>query len=158
MALATFANVLDSNSSISFDISDDESDCDRSFTSVCSLLVIRQRTKGSNNNTVQGLPRRIAGSRRVSNYCEKNGSTPAAVSNASVPLLQSITAIPALADRSFEASPPEIHFLLNIRASHWPTELTMNPCFFLLGRKYGWNATISRLLRPEGRRRPSIRY
>lgn len=102
MALArTFGNVLDSNTSISFDISDDESDCDRSYTSVCSLLVIRQRGKGS-NNTVQVPTRRIAGTRRVSNHCEKNGSIPTTTSNASVQLLQSITAIPALADRSFE--------------------------------------------------------
>jgi len=102
MALATtFGNVLDSNNSISFDISDDESDCDRSYTSVCSLLVIRQRGKGS-KNAVQVPTRRIAGTRRVSNHCEKNGSTLATASNASVQLLQSITAIPALADRSFE--------------------------------------------------------
>lgn len=111
MALATFGNVRDNNTSISFDISDDESDCDRSYTSVCSLLVIRQRGKGI-NHTVQVPARRIAGTRRVSNHCEKNGSTPATVSNASVQLLQSITAIPALADRSFEASspPPKHHF------------------------------------------------
>ena len=106
MALATtFGNVLDSNNSISFDISDDESDCDRGYTSVCSLLVIRQRGKGS-KNAVQVPTRRIAGTRRVSNHCEKNGSTPTAAPNASVQLLQSITAIPALADRSFEVSPP----------------------------------------------------
>ena len=106
MALATtFGNVLDSNNSISFDISDDESDCDRGYTSVCSLLVIRQRGKGS-KNAVQVPTRRIAGTRRVSNHCEKNGSTPTTAPNASVQLLQSITAIPALADRSFEVSPP----------------------------------------------------
>jgi len=101
MALATFANVLDtSTTTISFEISDDESDCDRSYSSVCSLLVIRKHAKGS--NTAHGLPRRVAGSRRVSNYCDKNGSTPTTIPSANVQLLQSITAIPALADRSFE--------------------------------------------------------
>lgn len=106
MALTAFANVLDSNTTISFDISDDdESDCDRSYASVCSLLVIRKRAKDSTNlSATQEPPRRIAGARRVLNYRDKMGLSSAAASATSVQLLQSITAIPALADRSFEAS------------------------------------------------------
>ncbi|KAK2463058.1 hypothetical protein APHAL10511_004713 [Amanita phalloides] len=106
MALAAFANVPDSSDTVSFDISDDESDCDRGYaqTSVCTLLVIQQRTKGSAYpNAVEEPLRRIAGTRRVSNYRERTGLAPAeAVSGTSFQLLQSITAIPALADRSFE--------------------------------------------------------
>lgn len=151
MALATFANVLDT--AISFEISDDESDCDRSYSSVCSLLVIRKHTKGP--NTTHGLPRRIAGSRRVSNYCEKNGSTPTTIPSASVQLLQSITAIPALADRSFEVSPPN-------PVSSYPLSgnsnvPTLSDQTYYDGRKYGWNATTNQWSRRESRLRPLIR-
>ncbi|KAF8627652.1 hypothetical protein AX15_004345 [Amanita polypyramis BW_CC] len=101
MALA-FANGLEN--SVEFDISDDESDHDRSYNSVYTLLVIRQRTKGANNiNMMQESPRPIAGTGRVSNYYhEKKGLTHVPISGTSVQFLQSITAIPALSDRSFE--------------------------------------------------------
>ncbi|KAF8624495.1 hypothetical protein AX17_007123 [Amanita inopinata Kibby_2008] len=103
MAFATFANILNANT-ISFDISDDESDCDRGTASVRTLLLIRrqqQQQPKRSDSVVQAPARCIAGSKRVSNYCEKNGLLPPS-SCARTQVLQSITAIPALADQSFE--------------------------------------------------------
>lgn len=110
MTFKTFANVSENaGATISFEISDDESDCDRSCTSVRTLLLIRRHTKGSGDgtNTIQDSPRCIAGTRRVSSYNQKKGllpTTTAAEPSCGITgqLLQSITAIPALADRSFE--------------------------------------------------------
>lgn len=52
-------------------------------------------------------------------------------------------------------SPPKTHFFSILR--EFERNRAYYELFFLfLGRKYGWNATISRLLRPESPPRLSI--
>ncbi|PFH52211.1 hypothetical protein AMATHDRAFT_46564 [Amanita thiersii Skay4041] len=79
---------------LSFEISDDELDED------CHHATQMLWFKQVKDFMPRGPPRCIAGTGRVSNYRQKKGlvSTPAAA----VQVLQSITTIPALADRSFE--------------------------------------------------------